>query len=274
MPRVSSVYKTSSKASSYSPVPVKISAHLPRSSLSTPTTTITPTKAATSLSFADNCSEMDAVNALLTMKSRSSSMPTCELNASTTSSSPQSGGEQTAKKGRRKQLLRPPIKNVMAVKAAVVDFEENNTNNNNNEEDVADDTSLDLNSDNSEDRLVYSNEEQLKETKSKKKLLVKFSCFKTSKQAAPANYINIAANDDDDEYDSDAEERTLKIDESFHDDEHNEEESAPQEKAEKPLYPAKKRKIAKAADTNNALLELSRAASIVEDAKSKPRASK
>ena len=160
MPRVSSVYKTSIKSNA---IAIKTN-DTTRPSLNTQSLS-TPSKGSSNqpiASFTENCSEMDAVNALLTMKSRSSSMPTVSASTSPVADSQQN--EQSAKKGRRKQILRPPTKNVTAKPL-------NNY--------YEDESSLDLNSDASEDRLTsYSSDKEHSSKSKSSKLLVNFSCFK------------------------------------------------------------------------------------------------
>ena len=158
------------------------------------------------------CSEMDAVNALLSMKSRASSTPIFAGQRNSLS--------ESNRKGRRKQILKP--------QKMFVDEEEE-------EEELS--------------NLIDDEEEELgfeeEESRAHKRLLVKLPCF--SRKPAQVS--------DDDE------ERSLQIDENFNSD--NDESQS-----------SKKRKLDEGDDgsesdsgKSNALLELSRAASLVENQK-------
>ncbi len=243
MPRVSSVSKTSLKAKNASfSSGEKESSQTPIKTSSKQTSSL-KLESPSNISFSDNCSEMDAVNALLTMKSRSSSMPVASM--------PQLNEQSDQikdlnKKGRRKQLLRPPTKNVFS--KSPTNFDENSG-----ETHLGDDC-FDMNSDSSEDRLYE---------KGPNKLVVKFPAFVNHSKASdtPVRHLNIKANDDDDDYN---EESVLKIDEGVQDE--PEDLSLKKNTIQDQRKNVKKRKMTNP-DLNNALLELSRAAKHVEDSK-------
>ena len=268
MPRVSNVFKANH---------VKVSSCMPSSSsqkqLSKPSTVASKIKssnqlaasssvATTAASFAGNCSELDAVNALLTMKSRSSSVPIVSDSQQSEQTKQTSQAIDMAKKGRRKQLLRTPIKNVFTKPPS--NYDESSS------EARLDEVNLDLNSDNSEENLMFEKEST---SFSNKKLLVKFNSLKSSSRVekTASSYLNIKANDDDDDEctGDDDEEGALKIDEEAQ----NEPEDLSLKNkvasgtSRQQQQQQDKKKKSPNSDLNNALIELSRSAKHVEENK-------
>jgi len=202
------------------------------------------------LSFTGNYSEMDAVNALLTMKSRSSSMPivsNAQLNQI----------EDVNKKGRRK--VRPPTKKLTPKSPSNYDENSNETHL---DDEICKEDSLDLNSDSSDDHLAYD--------KRFSKLDAKFSKFSSPSKMSDttSRHLVIKANDDDDDDDAEEdfneEESVLKIDESVQDE--PEDLSLRKNTIDDEKQHVKKRKLTNP-NLNNALLELSKAAKHIEDNK-------
>lgn len=209
--------------------------------------------------------ELDAVKALLSMKSRASSMPP--------SGTDENKNEQI-KQGRRKQVFKPPMKKphinpkLLEKCSNALYFNDNEEDDEEIEEDFED-----------EDEFNFSQEEdeKLEKPKSNKKLQIKFPSF-TPKKSSVNEHIVTMSDDESDSY----EENKLEIDESFSDQKEkteektdetiikNEEEMITEESNESNLEPGEVRRTndkKEKSDQSNLLLALSRAATLVEDIK-------
>lgn len=228
MPRISTVTKLNSKAKNSSVFSsVKKESHSITVSATSKSTASNQLSSTSNLSFSGNCSEMDAVNALLTMKSRSSSMPiisNTQLNQM----------KDSNKKGRRK--VRPPTKNFTAKPPSNYDGSSDEAHL---VDVICKEESLDLNSDSSDDHLTC--DKRFVETTSR--------------------HLTIKANDDDDEKEYTDEDSVLKIDESVQDE--PEDLSLRKKPTQDQQQMVKKRKLTNP-NLSNALLELSKAAKQIE----------
>lgn len=224
--------------------------------------------------------ELDAVNALLSMKSRASSMP-----SQTESDEGKASGAVEIKQGRRKQVFKPPVKKPhinpkLLEKCSSALFY--NDIDDEDEEDIEDDFE-----DENDVEMNLSQESDFEADKSagKKKLQIKFPNFTPKKSVVSNNNENnkqhcIVTMSDDESDDMD--ENKLEIDESFTEqkDQFDKEVSTQEETSEvlpvsnedsneSNLEPGEVRKNIKPnsslRDDSHLLLELSRAASIVED---------
>jgi hypothetical protein len=201
----------------------------------------------------DQCSELDAVNALLSMKTNSLN----QMNKSSSMTSANSKQEDDNKKGRRKSLFRRPVKNTCVIepideeKQFNEECDEEELCNSDDFEDLNDDEDDNLENENecekAKRKRTHEDNSDLANHRKHRRLLVKFPYFKNAQQ----NKANKNKAENANEHQKDAE-FVNKV----------------------PHLPSKSisnlTKFAssrKKQPTPNALLQLSRAASLIEENK-------
>ena len=207
------------------------------------------------------CTEMDAVNALLSMKARSSSMPV-NFNKSNDNSH-LNNLESSNRGGRRKQVFKTPIKRKLSQEVVI-----EKPSNTSDEDDSYNSYDLDVSEDEfmedddfEEEMEMYKNNR--KQANSNKKLLVKFPLF-TKPLTNKSNMLQTSSqknnySESEEENEDDYEPKSLKIDEDIDAvNQHlNEEETNSTHSSSNLSTTSSKSK------NNNALFELSRAASLI-----------
>jgi hypothetical protein len=217
------------------------------------------------------CTEMDAVNALLSMKARSSSMP---VNFNKTNDNSHSNNLDSSNRGgRRKQVFKTPIKRKLSQE--VVIQQPSNTSDeddsyNSYDLDVSEEDEFMDDDDYAEEMEMYKNNR--KQANNNKKLLVKFPLF-TKPLANKSNMLTSNQknnfSESEEENDDDYESKSLKIDEDIDivNQHLNGEEANSNHSSSNLSTTSSKSK------NNNALLELSRAASLLSEQDQKSNSS-
>lgn len=216
--------------------------------------------------------ELDAVKALLSMKSRASSLPSDESTQKNDDCGKmeQVKSSDCARQGRRKQVFKPPMKkphiNPKLLEKCSNTFYYNDIEDEDEEEieEEFEDDDDELNN--------LSQDSEVENSKKSKKLRIKFSSFKKSNRSLNSEHIVTMSDDETD----DCEDNKLKIDETNTEQKDDTEKAASkndvvmsEDSNESNLEPGEIRKVNNK-DKNassNLLLELSRAANLVEDVK-------